>query len=104
MPVCDHALVRYAVALLHGHGVREIAVNLHHRGDLIEAELGDGRSLGVSIRYSREEPILGTGGGIRRIADYLTDGGQEPFFVVNGKVVIDVDLSRVLARHRAEGP
>ncbi len=103
LPVCDLPLIRYAVALLAGHGVRELAINLHHRGELIEAELGDGSALGVNIRYSRETTILGTGGGIRRIADFLTDGGREPFLVVNGKILIDVDLTEVLARHRATG-
>ena len=66
LPVCDIPLIRYALALLRGHGITEIAVNLHHRGELIEAELGDERAI-----YSREEVILGTGGGIaqdRRLA------------------------------------
>ena len=57
LPVCDIPLIRYGVALCRAHGIEELAVNLHHRGDLIEAELGDGRALGVSIRYSREETI-----------------------------------------------
>jgi mannose-1-phosphate guanylyltransferase len=100
LPVVDVPLIRYAVALLRGHGVREIVVNLHHRGDLIETNLGDGARLGVDIVYSREEHILGTGGGIRRALPYL---GDEPFLVINGKLVIDLDLEEVLARHRAAG-
>ncbi len=101
-PVADHALIRYAVALLAGHGVREIAVNLHHHGDLIVAELGDGRALGVDIVYSAEEPeILGTGGALAKLRDWLTQGGRESFFVVNGKILIDVDLAAVRAQHEA---
>jgi NDP-sugar pyrophosphorylase family protein len=42
LPVCDIPLIRYAVALLRGAGIDEIAVNLHHHGELIRAELGDG--------------------------------------------------------------
>lgn len=102
LPVCDVPLIRYAVALLVGHGVTEIAVNLHHRGDLIEAELGTGADLGAQIRYSREEVILGTGGGLRRMGDWLTEGGQ-PFLVVNGKILIDVDLAALLERHARDG-
>jgi mannose-1-phosphate guanylyltransferase len=101
MPVCDVPLLRWAIALCAGHGITEIAINLHHRGELIEAELGDGSALGVQIVYSREETILGTGGGIRKIADWLTHGGREPFFVINGKILIDVDLHEVQARHHA---
>jgi NDP-sugar pyrophosphorylase family protein len=95
LPVCDIALIRYAVALLRGNGITEIAVNLHHHGALVARELGD------EVRYSREETILGTGGGIKRLDDWLTDGGRAPFMVVNGKILIDVDLSAVLARHLA---
>lgn len=95
LPVCDIPLIRYAVALLRGHGVDEIAVNLHHRGDLIRAELGDG------FHYSDEPEILGTGGGIVRLADWLTRGGRDSFLVVNGKIVTDVDLGALLRHHDA---
>lgn len=100
LPVADVPLIRYAIALLAGHGVRELVVNLHHRGELIEQELGDGAALGVHIVYSREPTILGTGGGIRRALPLL---GDAPFFVVNGKILIDLDLDDLLARHRAGG-
>ncbi|HEY2748744.1 MAG TPA: sugar phosphate nucleotidyltransferase [Polyangia bacterium] len=95
LPVCDIALIRYAVALLRGAGIDEIAVNLHHRGDLIRAELGDG------FHYSDEPTILGTGGGIRKIADWLTRGGRDSFVVVNGKIVSTIDVAATLRHHDA---
>ncbi len=94
LPVADVPLIRYALALLRGHGANEVVVNLHHRGDLIERELGD------EVRYSREAKILGTGGGIRHALPLL---GDEPFFVVNGKILFDVDLGAVLRAHRESG-
>jgi mannose-1-phosphate guanylyltransferase len=100
LPVADIPLIRYSVALLAGHGVRDIVVNLHHRGDLLEDELGDGSALGVRLTYSREEQILGTGGGIRRALPFL---GEEPFLVVNGKIVFEVDVTAVLDQHRRSG-
>ena len=99
LPVCDIPLIRYAVALLAGHGVTEIAINLHWKGELIERELGTGASMGVSITYSHEPVILGTGGGIVKLADFLTDGGARDFFVVNGKLLVDADLHALRARH-----
>jgi mannose-1-phosphate guanylyltransferase len=97
LPVCDIPLIRYAVALLRGHGIDEIAVNLHHRGELIRAELGDG------FHYSEEQTILGTGGGIVQLQDWLTRGGQDSFVVVNGKIVSDIDLGATLRHHDATG-
>lgn len=103
LPVCDHALVRYALALLSGNGVHEVTINLHHLGHLIEAEVGTGADLGVTASYSREEEILGTGGGLRKVAAHLTHNGHEPAVVVNGKILIDVDLEAVMALHRITG-
>lgn len=103
LPVCDIALIRYALALLAGHGVTEVAVNLHHRGDQIERELGDGRALGLALTYSREDPILGTGGAIRRLMGFLTHDGRSACIVINAKIVVDLDLAAVCARHQESG-
>lgn len=101
LPICGTPLVRWSALWLRAQGVREIVVNLHHLGEQIEACLGDGRSLGVSIAYSREAPeILGTGGGIRRARDLLDDGHGTPIIVVNGKILVDLELAPILAAHR----
>jgi NDP-sugar pyrophosphorylase family protein len=94
LPVCDVSLIRYAVAQLRGHGIVDIAVNLHHHGELIRA------ALGPDFHYSEEPVILGTGGGIAKIADWLTRGGHEPCVIVNGKIVSNVDIGGALALHR----
>jgi NDP-sugar pyrophosphorylase family protein len=104
LPVCGAPLVRWAALWLRHHGVREIVVNLHHLGHQIEAELGDGSSLGVDIVYSHEEgQILGTGGGLREARRWLDDALDTPIVVVNGKILVDLDLQRVLEFHRAKG-
>jgi NDP-sugar pyrophosphorylase family protein len=103
LPVCNHPLVTYALALLRGHGITEVGINLHHLGEMITETLGSGADYGVDIHYSTETELLGTGGGIRRIADYLTHGGREPCVIVNGKILIEVDLEVVLALHRITG-
>jgi mannose-1-phosphate guanylyltransferase len=47
--------------------------------------------------------ILGTGGGLRHARDLLDDGSEEPIVVVNGKIMLDLNLAEVLAAHRALG-
>jgi mannose-1-phosphate guanylyltransferase len=100
LPMGDVPLIRYGLALVRAAGIREVVVNLHHKAALLEAELGDGAAAGVSIAYSREEHILGTGGGVKQAAPLL---GAETFVIVNGKVVIDLDLAAVVAAHRRRG-
>lgn len=102
LPVCGAPLIRWAALWLRSQGIREIVVNLHHRGEQIEAELGDGRALGLAIAYSREEgEILGTGGGLRKAWPLLDDGHDTPIVAMNGKVILDLELAPVLALHHA---
>ncbi|WP_053335445.1 nucleotidyltransferase family protein [Plesiocystis pacifica] len=104
LPICGAPLVRWAVLWLRHHGVREIVINLHHLGEQIPAELGDGSALGVELAYSHEEGlILGTGGGLRKARSLLDDGEDRPIVVVNGKILTDIDLGAVLETHRASG-
>lgn len=101
LPIVGTPLVRWSLLWLRHHGIREFVINLHHLGDQIEAELGDGRSLGVDIVYSHEEGmVLGTGGGLRHARRLLTTGRDEPIIVVNGKILTDLDLEAVLNQHR----
>ncbi len=102
LPICGAPLVRWAVLWLRAQGIREIVINLHHLGEQIHAELGDGSALGVAIAYSHEEGrILGTGGGLREARPLLDDGRETPIVVVNGKILVDLELGPVLAAHRA---
>lgn len=98
LPVCGIPLIRYALAQMKAAGIHEVVINLHHQGDLIQKTLGDGSTLGMSLMYSLEEPeILGTGGGVRKALRFLGNG---PFVVMNGKIVSDLDLGKVLDFHR----
>lgn len=97
LPVCDIPIVRYGVALLVGHGIRDIVINLHHQGELLRAELGDGSALGANIRYSEEEVLLETGGGLRKALPLLDpEGRDEPFLSLNGKLIFDLDIAALV--------
>jgi mannose-1-phosphate guanylyltransferase len=93
-PILEHN-VRALVAA----GVRDIAINLHHRGEAIEDHFGDGARFGARIRYSRETELRGTAGALLPLTDYFT----ETFLVLFGDNLSTCDLSRVIARHRSAG-
>ncbi len=100
VPLCGLPLLRFNFALLQKAGVEELVVNTHH----LAAEMEKGaraiaKDLGLGIQVSREEKhILGTGGGVRRAQAML---GEGTFFLLNGDMLFDVDLSAALAAHRA---
>ncbi len=102
LPVCGLPILEYGIANLVGHGIRDLVINLHHRGDIIRGELGDGRRLGARILYIEEPQILGTGGGLKHALALLDpDGRDEPFLSVNGKLIFDVDFTALVAAYRA---
>jgi len=103
LPVCDIPILRYGVALLVGHGIRDIVINLHHKGELIRDELGDGSAMGARIHYSEEEVLLDTGGGLKRALPLLDpDGLDEPFLSMNGKLIFDLDIAALIEAHRRD--
>jgi NDP-sugar pyrophosphorylase family protein len=103
VPVNGEALVRRILAWLTGHGVRDVVLNLHHRPESVAAVVGDGSDLGVRVRYSWEQPVLGSAGGPRHALPLLTDGGREQFLVVNGDTLSNVDVAAMLRAHAVSG-
>lgn len=99
LPVAGTPLICYSLTLLRQHGIREVAVNLHHHGQKITDYLGNGSRLGMSIHYSCEEDLLGTAGGVKKVA-HLFDG---TFVVLYGDVLTDCDLSALIRFHRKHG-
>src|SRR5215213_7777200 len=99
LPVGGRPLLEHTVGLLRAHGVRELAMNVHYFPESITGHFGDGAADGVRIVYSREDMLLGTAGAARKLASFL----DEPFFVVYGDVLTDLDLSDLAAWHRATG-
>ncbi len=90
-------LISYSLKLLQAHGIKDVVINLHHLGELIEKELGDGSKFGMRIHYSWEPKILGTGGGIKKASSFF---GDEAFLVLNSDVLIDLDLKDLIQTHR----
>ena len=65
LPVRGVPLVAYQLALLRDHGVREVAINVHHLPEALEAAAERWCPPGLALRFSREPELLGTGGGHR---------------------------------------
>jgi NDP-sugar pyrophosphorylase family protein len=108
VPVNGEPIVRRIIAWLTGQGIGDLVLNLHHNPASIAAVVGDGRDLGARVRYSWENPVLGSGGGPRRALPLLVDradAGPTPdaFLIVNGDTLTDLDVRDLIARHQASG-
>jgi mannose-1-phosphate guanylyltransferase len=96
VPICGHPAIHFGLHAAARAGASRVVVNLFHRGDLVRAALGDGRTLGLQIDYSVEDELLGTGGGLARARALF---GPGPVLAMNAKVVADLDLVALLAAH-----
>jgi len=103
IPVNGEPLAHRVARWLAGHGFVDQVFNLHHQPASVAACLGDGSDLGIHVRYSWEEPVLGSAGGPRHALPLLTDAGSPRFLLVNGDTLTDVDLDALLRRHEESG-
>jgi mannose-1-phosphate guanylyltransferase len=106
LPVAGEPLVRRILRRLAAAGVTDAVLNLHHLPDTITGIVGDGRDLGVHVRYSWENPVLGSAGGPRRALPLLrqtSSGTHSAFLLVNGDTLTDVDLHALVAAHHDSG-
>jgi mannose-1-phosphate guanylyltransferase len=98
LPLADRPLLGYALALLARHGFRDVAINLHFHGELIERYVGDGRAHGVRVTYSPEPVLLGTAGTVRSLAPFF--GSDDEALVVYGDLLLEEDIGAMLIHHR----
>lgn len=98
--VLGKPVIVHNIEMCRRFGITDIYINLHHLPEVITAYLGDGKRFGVSITYSHEETILGTAGGVKRLADHLLG---DRFFVIYADNYYNYDLGTIYNRHRREG-
>ena len=95
MPVANEPVMARNIEYLRSHGVSEIIANAHHHyGQILEYLAGTRFGLKVDVRLETE--ILGTGGGIRNTADFWDN---DPFIVLNGDILTNIDLTRAYKHH-----
>lgn len=88
-------LIQYHIENLAKIGVTELVVNAHWLPEKLVDFLGDGSIFGVDIKWSLEEQLLETGGGIRKALPLL---GDSPFILVNGDVYLEYSFRNLLNR------
>lgn len=98
VPVANRPAMEHIIRLLAKHQVQQIAANLWYLPDKIEGYFGDGANYDVSLRYSREESLMGTAGGVKRLESFF----DETFLVISGDALTDINLMDLLAYHREQ--
>ena len=74
VPVLNRPLLEHTIELLRSCNIQDIAINVHHLPEQVIAHFGDGSRFDVNLQFSREEQIMGTAGGIKRVQSFLETG------------------------------
>jgi mannose-1-phosphate guanylyltransferase len=92
VPVLDRPVMEHILDLLARHSFQQVIANLHYFPEMIREYFGE------RISYSDEPELLGTAGGVRACAQFF---GDEPFVIVSGDALTDIDLTAFAERHRS---
>lgn len=99
-PVVDKPIIEHIFELLADHGVEEVHVNVHYLADALLGVYGEeSRVNGMNVHLEREDRLLGTAGGVRRLAEEFDD----TFVVVSGDALTDVNISELVSMHKERG-
>jgi mannose-1-phosphate guanylyltransferase / phosphomannomutase len=95
IPLANRPIMEHVVDLLKQHGFDDIIVTVAFRANAIRTYFGNGAEFGVRMVYATEETPLGTAGSVRNAMEQL----DEPFLVISGDVLTDIDLGAVVEFH-----
>jgi mannose-1-phosphate guanylyltransferase len=90
--VFGRPLISYNLDHLHKAGVQKVVINTHYLGEILAETLGASYK-GMSLDFVHEPEILGTGGGLKNVAEKLRD--FDLIFLMNADAFVDVALEHL---------
>lgn len=100
VPILGKLLLEWQVETLKRNGISDIIFVIGHLGQKIRGHFDDGSAFGIHAEYIEENEPLGTAGAFFYLKDKLK---EEPFLLVFGDVLFDIDLSRMADFHKKNG-
>ncbi|MCP4323274.1 MAG: NTP transferase domain-containing protein [Psychromonas sp.] len=95
LQVGDRPMLRHLVEQFRDQDFRHFIFCLNYKKEIIQEYFGNGEKFGVQIDYVIEEKRMGTAGALSLIVQEV----NEPFFVINGDVLTDVNVNALLNFH-----
>src|SRR3989442_8285728 len=96
VPVAGRPIMEHILLHLRRHQMRDVIATVQYLGASIRNYFGDGSEQGVALTYSVEDSPLGTAGSVMLARQQLT----EPFLVISGDALTDIDLGAAVRFHR----
>jgi NDP-sugar pyrophosphorylase family protein len=96
MPIGSRPVLELVLKWLRRNGIKEVFITTGYLGHLIRSVCGDGSQWNMRITYTQEMEPLGTIGPLSLVREHL----DEPFLVLNGDVLTDLNLNQLVSCHR----
>jgi len=98
LKVGDKPILQTIVERFADYGFIQIVMCINYKGHMIQDYFGDGHKFGVQIEYVLEEERMGTAGAL----SLLNHVPSEPFFVMNGDLLTNINFESLLDYHQAQ--
>ncbi|MDC0169524.1 nucleotidyltransferase family protein [Candidatus Nitrosopelagicus sp.] len=95
IPINNKPLIERTIKYLKKYGITEIIISSGYKSNLIEKFLNKKKNFGCKIIFSTEKTPLGTGGAIKKALKHVD---EESFLVLNGDIVTNIDLKKILKK------
>jgi NDP-sugar pyrophosphorylase family protein len=99
VPIANRPFLEHMTEYLKRHGIDDIILTLCYLPDRCQRHFGDGSNFGIKLCYALEDSPLGTAGAVKNVDEHI----NETFFVFNGDVFTDIDLTAMMEFHRKRG-
>ena len=93
IPINNMPLIERTIKYLKKYGINEIIISSGYKSNKIESFLKKKKNFGCQIIFSVEKTPLGTGGAIKKALKHVD---EESFLVLNGDVITNIDLRKIL--------
>lgn len=108
VPILERPIMSFLLDLLKEHNFDEVIVTVGYMATLIEEHYKNGVDYGMEIAYSLEGKMeegeivplcLGSAGGLKKVQNF-SKFFDEPFLVICGDALIDLDLTSAMEFHK----
>jgi len=90
-------MLQWVIEKLKDAGVSSIVINLHHLAEQVRDFLENNNYFDLTIEFSYEEKLLGTGGGLRKVREFFS--AESSFLLHNADVYSEIDLLELKTAH-----
>ena len=90
-------ILEHEISVLKKFGILDFIITVGYMSNKIIDYFGDGKKLGVSIKYYIEKQPLGNAGALFKLQKDL----KEDFLLINGDALFDIDINRFISFHKS---